>query len=386
MPKLLAFWILFYTACLGWWIYRSIRAYQSLRAMPVLIPTGYPFGISDPPKVSVIIPAKNEELNIRDCIESLLHQDYPHFEIIAINDSSSDNTEQILEKLAAQHPQRFRYINAQATPDGWTGKNFALHSAIEYARGDWFLFTDADTRHETDSVSSSLYYALERKINFLTLLPHCLTKGFFENLIQPIAMSAIGLWFPMQKVNDPNSAVHFANGQYILIKRDLYESAKGHLGVSGEFLEDFALMKNVKSVNGSAQCALGSSVYGTRMYQSLDSSWKGWRRIYLHAFKKNLWKLSGRIISLFLFSVAPFVVFAIAGPFFLMRPSWEGWIALAISIPVFVMALTPCWIAYGRIKANKFFVFLHPLAVFFLTMILADALRVKILDHKTVWR
>lgn len=386
MPKLLAFWILFYTACTGWWIYRSIRAYQSLRAMPVLIPVQRPFALSDPPKVSIIIPAKNEEMNIQDCIESLLRQDYPHFEIIAINDSSKDNTESILERLASEHPQRFRYMNAQITPEGWTGKNFALHSAIEHARGDWFLFTDADTRHAPESLSSSLYYALERNLNFLTLLPHCLTKGFFENLIQPIAMSAIGLWFPMQKVNDPDSAVHFANGQYILIKRDLYENAKGHFAVSGEFLEDFALMKNVKNLNGNAQCALGSSVYGTRMYQSLGASWKGWRRIYLHAFKKNFWELSGRILSLFLFSIAPFLVFALAGPFFLMRPPHEGLVALAFAIPVFVMTLIPCWIAYGRIKANKLFVFLHPLAVLFLVMILVDALRMRIFDQKTVWR
>ncbi|MCH7882006.1 MAG: hypothetical protein IIB69_10640, partial [Proteobacteria bacterium] len=151
-------------------------------------------------------------------------------------------------------------------------------------------------------------YALSHELRFLTLLPQCLAFGFMEKLIQPCAMTYLGLWFPIQKINDRRSKVYFANGQFILMERSLYESIGGHKAVRAAFLEDFAMMEKAKKMGAPICCALGVNVYGTRMYDSFQSIWRGWRRIFLHAFCEQPWELCRKMLSVLFFSVLPFAL------------------------------------------------------------------------------
>ncbi|MBI3313223.1 MAG: glycosyltransferase [Candidatus Omnitrophica bacterium] len=363
-------WILFYGLVFCVWIYRSWRALQAIWQMPAI--TNKPkAAISNPPFVSIIVPAKNEEKNIAACLKALLAQDYPAFEVIVVNDNSSDRTGQIIEELKNQ---KLISLNAPPTPAGWTGKNFALHSAIPAAKGQWFLFTDADTRHEPYSLSQSLHHALSRQLDLLTLLPRCIAGSFMEYFIQPCAMSYLGLWFPMEKVNNPADKAYFANGQFLMLKRSLYEAIGGHAAVRGEFLEDFAIAKRTKQRGARTECALGVKVYGTRMYDSIPSIWRGWRRIFLHAFEKNPWQLALKIMSVFIFSVLPFL--------FIPRAS-DG---MMLPLATLFMILIICAVANGIVKAKKAYALLHPLAALFLMGILFDAMRLALTKAETKWR
>ncbi len=123
------------------WAWRTVHLLKALRHMPHIDPAAKPLKFR---KVSVIVPMKNEETNARACCESLKAQDYPDLEILIANDNSTDRTGEILKSMGVH------YTSVPPTPPGWTGKNFALHTAVQKASGDWFLFTDADQRFRGD--------------------------------------------------------------------------------------------------------------------------------------------------------------------------------------------------------------------------------------------
>ena len=228
-------------------------------------------------------------------------------------------------------------------------------------------------------------HARSRDLRFLSLLPRCLTDNFFESLIQPAAMAFLGLWFPMKKINDPNSHSYFANGQYLLIERGLYEKIEGHAKVKEEFLEDFALMKNAKQLGARMECALGAEIYGTHMYDSFPAMWRGWRRIYLHAFRKNAIVLFLKSLSVASFSVVPFAAFLPLT--WLARQHPERYSLLwTASVPLLIFMVMTSWRAYGIVKAKRLFAVLHPVAAFFIAMILLDASWSAATKQPTQWR
>lgn len=370
------------------WSARAQRALKTLLHSPEIRPEeGPPVAVS----VTIIVPAKNEEKNIRTCLEGLLLQDHPDFEILVVNDNSTDRTEQILQEMgAARIPDhgrplgasRLRYLNSQPTPPGWTGKNYALHQAIPHARGEWFLFTDADTRHRPAGLSASLKYAAREKLQLLSLLPRCLTESFCERAIQPSAMGFTGLWFPIEKINDPSDPMVFGNGQYLLIHRDHYEAIGGHSAVRGEFLEDFALVRRTKEHGAKPGVALGMQVFGTRMYGCLGEIWRGWRRIYLHAFQSHPGRLMVRALSVFCFSLLPCLIF----PWVLFQSgSFYKASAVCLGISLFIM-LSALWKTHGILQTSRRYIILHPAAALCIFLILLDAFRMAVTRQKTVWR
>lgn len=370
------------------WVYRSARAYSELKQAPVLLPdTNTPrYG-----KLSILIPARNEERNIGACLESLLPQLREGDEILVVNNCSQDKTEIILQKLGAQEialgdlptdPRvRLKYLNTPQTPGGWTGKNFAIHLGIYYATGDWFLFTDADTRHQPGSLDAAMAFAEKNKTDLLTLLPRCLAQGFWEYLLQPCAMGYIGLWFPIQKINHPRSKIYFGNGQYILIRKEHYQKIGGHAAVKEAFLEDFALVKKTKEIGARGICAFGMEIYGTRMYDSFKAIWQGWRRIFLHAFEQDALRLFKSALSVFCFSVFPFitVLFLIAK---LSLFSASG----ILSLLIFMILFTTAWKAYTIVKSKPLYALLHPFAATIFFLILLDATQMALFKRPTSWR
>lgn len=379
--------VFFLCFLLAGWIYRSWRALSELKHAPTLKLHGLN---SRSGSISVLIPAKNEAKNIADCVKPLLSQLRENDEVIVINNCSTDETEEILNEMGAQEiptegsapvalaKSKLKYLNTPSTPDGWTGKNFALHLGVRHATGNWFLFTDADTRHEPGSMDASVGFAEKNSLDLLTLLPRCLAHGFWENLIQPCAMAYMGLWFPLRKINDPRSKIFFANGQYLLIRKDHYSKTGGHLAVKEAFLEDFALMKKTKEMGARGLCGFGMEIYGTRMYDSFATLWRGWRRIFLHAFRQKPGPLFRCIASVVCFSVFPPVIFVIS----LGQLS----VAFLLSALVLAMALGTAFKAYSIVDAQQRYALLHPLAAFVFALILSDAFRMAVFKHRTHWR
>jgi len=198
-------------------------------------------------------------------------------------------------------------------------------------------------------------------------------------------MGYLGLWFPIEDINNPEKPVYFANGQYILMDRALYEKIKCHEAVKGAFLEDFAMMEIAKTEGYRAECALGTEIFGTRMYESFTAIWQGWRRIYLYAFRRKSVTIFRRFLSVLFFSVLPFIAFLFLFPAALEDPGANGFV-LATLAALLLLIIATSWKTCAIVKANRLYVLLHPVGCFLIAMILLDAWWMAILGKKTVWR
>jgi len=236
----------------------------------------------DEPLVSIIVPARNEERNIRRCVTSLLEQDYPNFEVIVVDDGSTDATAAIVLDLQHQHPRgaRLRIIHVPDLPPGWAGKPYALHTGALAARGSWFLFTDADTCHAPPALRAALASAQRRGAALFSLGTAQELPGFWERVLMPIAFMGITALYPSRAVENPRTSVAIANGQFLLLRHDAYEHVGGyaapHLRLS--VVEDRDMAMTIKRAGYRLQLADGRRLVHVRMYQGLRETWRGWER------------------------------------------------------------------------------------------------------------
>jgi len=243
-----------------------------------------------PPLISVCIPVRNEERNIRACVEAILKQDYPNFEIIVLDDRSTDATHEILLALVSdsllsrsrEQAPSLQIISGSDLPSGWAGKPHALYQASASARGEWLCFVDADTFLTPETLSSCYAKATETKADMFTIMTFQILGSFWEKTVMPLVMTALSVGFSPRKVNDPNTKDAIANGQFILIKHSVYNAIDGHESVKDCIVEDKAISEQVKWNGHRLIIADGTRVASTRMYTSLSEMWEGWtKNIYL---------------------------------------------------------------------------------------------------------
>ena len=236
---------------------------------------------SQAPLISVCIPARNEARNIRRSVEAILNQDYPNFEVIVLDDRSTDSTSSILTELTSRD-SRLHPISGSDLPRGWTGKPHALFQASAIARGEWLCFVDADTFIAPATLSSCYAKAIETKADMFTIMTFQILGSFWEKVVMPLVMTALSVGFSPRKVNDPNKKDAIANGQFIMIKRSVYDAIGGHKSVRNNIVEDKALAEKVKWSGHRLIVADGMQMARTRMYTSLLEMWEGWtKNIYL---------------------------------------------------------------------------------------------------------
>jgi glycosyltransferase involved in cell wall biosynthesis len=233
--------------------------------------------------VTAIVPARNEEVVIATCILSLASQ--PEIaEILVVNDQSTDATASVVRSLMEKIPN-LRLLEGGRLPDGWVGKNHALWVGVQQARCAWLLFTDADAEHERDSVSRALHIAQEQGAALISFSPEQVTEAWYEKALIPYIYLRLAKRFSYERVNDPSSPAAAANGQFLMMRRDVYEAIAGHSSVAGEVLEDVALAMRVKAAGQRIWFGSGKGIVRVRMYRSFQEMWQGWR--------KNLYRLMG---------------------------------------------------------------------------------------------
>jgi glycosyltransferase involved in cell wall biosynthesis len=227
------------------------------------------------PAVSVIVPARNEEACLAACLQSLLAQDAVPLEIIVVDDQSTDRT----RAIASSFPRdRVQVIAAGEVPPGWTGKNNAVTAGSKAARGEWLLFTDADTIHRPGSLARSLEEAKRQHAALLSYSPEQIVKSFWEKAVMPVIFAELAASFRPSQVSDPNSPAAAANGQYILITREAYDAVGGHAAIAASLLEDVALARAVKRSGRKIFFRYGGDAVQTRMYRSFAQLREGWTK------------------------------------------------------------------------------------------------------------
>jgi glycosyltransferase involved in cell wall biosynthesis len=256
--------------------------------------------------VSVIVPARNEETALGACLESLTAQTGLTFEIIVVDDHSTDRTREI----ATSFPS-IRLVEAPKLPHGWSGKSNAVAAGAAVARGEWFLFTDADTVHLPGSLSRSLSEAQQRKASLLSYSPEQEVHGVLEKAVMPVIFAELAATYRPSQVSDPKSAAAAANGQYLLMARDAYEAVGGHAAIAGSLLEDVALARNVKKSGRKIFFRYGADVVRTRMYRSFSQLREGWTKNLVLLFSAPVRLAVLRILE-FLLIVGSLALAAIA--------------------------------------------------------------------------
>ena len=268
----------------------------------------------EPPSVTLLIPAKDEGERIRACIQSALHQDYPNFNVIAIDDRSTDNTGAVMDQIAATDP-RLHVLHITEPPGaGWTGKNNALFQGARQAKGDWLLFVDSDVVLEPEALGVAMSVVLRKEFDMLSLLPRLENHGFWEGLLIPLCGGAASTMYMIALSNKgdlPKQA--FANGQFMLMSRKAYDTIGTHEIVRDRYCEDVAIARLMKSHGLRPRVAWGNDFCSVRMYDSLGGIIRGWSRIYYAARVGSPWRVLVALLFVLIcgFSVYPALAWGI---------------------------------------------------------------------------
>jgi len=261
--------------------------------------------------ISVLIPARNEEDNIGNVLNDLITQDYRNIEVIIFNDQSTDQTTEIVRKYISLD-SRIHLIESTGLPAGWLGKNYACHSLSEYAKGEYFLFIDADVRMSGDIIMSAVAYAKRYQLSLLSIFPQQIIKSMGEKATVPnmnyILLSLLPLIL-VRKSKKPSFAA--ANGQFMLLSAEIYKSLTPHKKMRDNKVEDIAIARYFKENQLNVACLVGNETIKCRMYTNFNDAVKG--------FSKN-------VVAFFGNSFAMAVLFWITITF--------GFVAIFLAFPV----------------------------------------------------
>jgi chlorobactene glucosyltransferase len=306
------------------------------------------------PRISVLVPARDEAENIGACLESLQRQDYPNFEILVMDDNSVDDTASIVSRMAAAD-NRIKLLTGKPLPQDWTGKPFACYQLAQQASGDWLLFVDADTIHAPHMLRSALSTAIKRKVSLLSGFPRQLTDSLPQKVVVPMIYFFIMSWAPLWLIHRLKSfQPSVAIGQFLLFPRDEYWRIGGHKVVKSRVLDDIWMGIEVSRRKGRHVAVDLSSVVSCNMYPTIGSMWQGLIRcIYF------VTALSPIMIMMLI----PLVVLVYIGPFywlwnaFFMTDTtllWRGILVFQV-----VMIILMRWLVDSRFKEPAISAWLH---------------------------
>ena len=310
------------------------------------------------PKVSVLVPARNEERSIADCISSLLHQTYPNLEIIVLDDDSDDRTPEILDRLQNKRPD-LTILQGLPLPSGWTGKNWACYQLGLSAEGELLVFTDADTVHSPESIASIVAFAEQTGAQFFSGVPHQRMETFWEKVIIPMTQFLYFAYLPNSWITtkkDPKFSA--TNGQLLCATRSAYDRIGGHESVKNNIVEDVALGKKAKEAG--IKTALGSAIETVecRMYASYSEIIAGFSKNFFPGLGYSFPLLLVFIISSLALYVVPYgyIVFSILTGQFSLSLFWLPVIQALIGAIIRVLVA----LRFGMSMVQPF---LHPLSV-----------------------
>ena len=316
------------------------------------------------PLVSVLIPARNEEKNIKRIINSMLRQDYKNLEILVLDDNSTDSTADIVRQFC-EKDKRVKLIKGQPLPKGWKGKCFACHQLSKIAKGDYFVFTDADTLHYPDSISGALAALIKNKLDVISIYPRQIAVTFAERMTIRFIHFAILSFMPLILVKHTKSPFFStAIGQFFLFKRQVYEKTGGFESVKDEILEDINISKQIKRCGYKIMVYDGSDSIFCRMYTNLHDVVKGFSRFIYAAFDCNF---AVECVALFFISLI-FLVPFISLPLGIFVFGWSAQLLVLNIVQIFMIFAIKIVLSI-RFKERILDIFFTPVSVAYIAVI-----------------
>ena len=331
--------------------------------MPRLDPD--PGAAPDPAgSVSVVIAARNEEIDLPACLESLIAQAYPAHEIIVVDGGSTDRT----REEAARRAPRVRLLEEPPLPVGWVGKSWACHVGAQVATSPYVLFLDADVRCHPSALGTSLSWAQREQADLATLAPRLEMVTFWERVVLPFMAQMVLTFFRTPRVNRPTSRAAMANGQFLLVRRSAYETAGGHAAIRGAVLEDVRLAEEFRRHGLRMRVAFGPELVSTRMYRHRAEMFEGLLKS-VHGTRFSALQQVGFLAGLVGFFWAPLFVL----PLGILWASWPVAVAGAVLIGALVVKHAEFSRGMGGRRVDGL---LFPIAVgFYVALVLTSLVR-----------
>jgi glycosyltransferase involved in cell wall biosynthesis len=295
------------------------------------------YRVKSKPKVSIVVPARNEEETISKCLQSLLSQNYDNYEIIAIDDSSTDKTLSIISELSNKNP-RLVVVKARPIPDDWIGKNWACFQGYQKASGEILLFTDADTVHKPDALSSAVNTMIHDELDALTVVPKLLCYDIITKFTLPVLSVFLHSRYSPLRVNNPKNKIGYFFGSFYLISKKNYEKIGTHEKVRQELVEDGALGRRVKEQKMKLRLVRGENYIEALWARNPRSLWHALRRIVIPLQTQK--KKSALMVTVFIFFILlePLLILPFSVYYFADSPL-DG-ILLAVNIITIFLLLT----------------------------------------------
>jgi chlorobactene glucosyltransferase len=327
------------------------------------------------PLVSVLVPARNEEGTIVNCLRSLLAQDYPNLEILVLDDGSTDATSDVVRAMGSS---RVRLLAGSPLPPGWTGKNWACHQLSRAARADLLCFIDADTTLAPGTVSAAVGLQEEHGAGLVSLLPRAERGSVSGSLLLPMVPHAMFALFPMawvHRATRPGVAVAF--GPFLLVTRSAYGAAGGHSARGDAIVDDVEMSRAVKAAGYPVRLANGTDLVETRWYRGVGPIWRGFSKNAYGGIGYNPWMAGAVVLVLMPVLLLPFlrVGLGVVGGDMPGVAVWQVLLLLSNRMLTSHLGRGPQWTTP-----------LHPVMVAFWGLALAWSAMLSVTHRSVVWR
>ena len=293
----------------GAWVFLIKSMIDSFRLTPYLDKFENTCKIT--PKVSIILPARNEEEFIGKCLESLINQDYKNYEIIVIDDSSEDKTSEIISEYAKKYPKIIP-VSAKPKPDGWMGKNWACMEGYRKSTGELLLFTDADTNHAKNVISLAVSHLISFNLDALSAIPKMLTFDFWTKITLPMISTFLHTRFSALNVNNPSKKTGYFFGSFFILKKKTYDEVGTHEGVKQEIIEDGALGKKIKELGYKMKMVRGEHLIQAVWARDKNTLWNALKRLMIPLYIQSGKIAIGIFFAVLFLLFIPFPIFAIS--------------------------------------------------------------------------
>ncbi|MBI3895612.1 MAG: glycosyltransferase [Acidobacteria bacterium] len=271
------------------------------------------FPLRQHPRVSILIPARNEAKILLQTLPAFLMQDYDNYEVILVDDASTDGTAEVAEQCAHLYPGKLRVIPVTNLPSDWIGKIHALHLAFQSACGEWVLATDADILFHPKALSAGLWLAEQQQAELVSIYAFLECSSFWEKVILPGFGLLLATVFPLRKINDPNSTVALASGGYILMRRRVWDRLGGYESIRTEMIDDLNTARIVKHSSHRIFATVTKDLVRTRMYHNLVEIWEGLRKNAFAGHRYSVARLLVVVTSSLLCNLLPLLCLAYFG-------------------------------------------------------------------------
>ena len=256
--------------------------------------------------ISVIVPARNEEKYIQKCIQSLLDQNIKNYELLLVDDNSTDSTFDLMENF--RNDPRVRIFKAGEKPSGWVGKNWPCYIGYQNSKGKYLMFTDADTIHSNRSVRDSLGTLIKEKLDVITAVPNLKYPNFIVKMVLPVLSVFMFSRYSPMRVNDPNVSIGYLFGSFFVITRECYESVGTHAIVKSEIVEDGALGKKLKEEGYKLKMFRGEDLLEAYWARDFNTLWNSLKRLIIPLYFTDRLNSILMTIGIFFLMSFPFLV------------------------------------------------------------------------------